>query len=36
VKLNTTGMDWLAKHPAQPVVAAPGTGGNRIGNGPRD
>lgn len=36
VKLNTAGIDWLKAHPARPVAAAPGTGGNRIGNGPRD
>ncbi|MEN9706426.1 MAG: hypothetical protein RLZZ393_2305 [Pseudomonadota bacterium] len=35
-KLNTAGMDWMSKHPAQRVEAAPGTGGSRIGNGPRD
>jgi para-nitrobenzyl esterase len=36
VKLNTQGIDWLKAHPGQPMNAAPGTGGNRIGNGPRD
>ena len=36
VKLNTAGIDWLAKHPAQRVDAAPGTGGNRTTPGPRD
>ncbi len=36
VKLNTKGLDWLKAHPAQPVSAAPGTGGNRIIAGPRD
>jgi hypothetical protein len=35
VKLNTNGIEWLKAHPAQPMVAAPGTGG-RVGNGPRD
>ena len=29
-------IDWLLAHPAKPVDVAPGTGGNRIGNGPRD
>jgi para-nitrobenzyl esterase len=36
VKLNTAGLDWLKAHPAQAVAAAPGTGGARIGSGPRD
>jgi para-nitrobenzyl esterase len=36
VPLNTAGLDWLKAHPAQPMTAAPGTGGARIGNGPRD
>jgi para-nitrobenzyl esterase len=36
VKLNSRGIDWLRAHPAQPMAAAPGTGGARIGGGPRD
>jgi para-nitrobenzyl esterase len=36
VKLNTKGIDWLRAHPPKPMEAAPGTGGARLGNGPRD
>ncbi len=36
VPVGAARIDWLLKHPAKPVDVAPGTGGNRIGNGPRD